>query len=54
MISRRWRTNQAVDSNFQIRLLKDFKAFCENADNRLLVYWEQSWEMKEDASSRPV
>jgi len=54
MVSRRWRTNQAVDTNFQVRLLKDFREFCDNKDDRLRSFWEQSWEAKEDACTRPT
>lgn len=53
MISRRWRTNQAVDTNFQVKLLKDFREFCDNKDDRLRFFWDQSWEAKEDACTRP-
>uniref|UniRef100_A0A1Y1KCF9 DEP domain-containing protein n=3 Tax=Photinus pyralis TaxID=7054 RepID=A0A1Y1KCF9_PHOPY len=52
MISKRWRTNQAVDTNFQIRLLKDFREFCENKSDRLQSFWEESWEAKENACTR--
>ncbi|CAG9760851.1 unnamed protein product [Ceutorhynchus assimilis] len=46
MISKKWRTNQGVDSNFQIKCLKDFKAFCNNSESRLLTYWRESWDAK--------
>ncbi|XP_050310253.1 GATOR complex protein Iml1 isoform X3 [Anthonomus grandis grandis] len=46
MISRKWRTNQGVDSNFQIKVLKDFKAFCSNSENRLRDFWRESWNAK--------
>lgn len=49
MISRRWRTNQGVDNNFQLKLLKDFREFCKNCDNRLKNFWNECWEAK-DAS----
>ncbi|XP_018330140.1 GATOR complex protein DEPDC5-like [Agrilus planipennis] len=54
MVSRRWRTNQAVDYNFQVKMLKDFREFCSNHDNRLKYYWEQCWEVKEDACTKPI
>lgn len=52
MVSKRWRTgiNQAIDNNFQTKLLKDFREFCANSDNRLRMYWEESWEAKETAN----
>lgn len=49
MVSRRWRTNQGVDNNFQTRLLKDFRDFCANVDDRLRIFWEESWVTKENA-----
>ncbi|CAH0554753.1 unnamed protein product [Brassicogethes aeneus] len=49
MVSRRWRTNQGVDNNFQTKLLKDFREFCANLDNRLKNFWEECWEAKEAA-----
>jgi len=51
MISRRWRTNQGVDHNFQIKCLKDFKAFCNNAEDRLSTFWRECWDMKALAAS---
>lgn len=51
MVSKRWRTNQAVDTNFQTKLLKDFREFCSNVDDRLRNYWEESWHTKECTSS---
>lgn len=53
MISRRWRTIQNLDV-FQMRLLRDFKEFCENKDQRLKIFWERCWELKEDACTLPV
>lgn len=51
MVSKRWRTNQAVDTNFQTRLLRDFREFCSNVDDRLRNYWEECWLAKECAST---
>jgi hypothetical protein len=51
MVSRRWRTNQGVDNNFQTKLLKDFREFCANVDDRLRTFWEESWVTKENAST---
>jgi hypothetical protein len=48
MVSRRWRTNQGVDNNFQTKLLKDFREFCANVDDRLRTFWEESWVTKEN------
>ncbi|XP_049824160.1 GATOR complex protein Iml1 isoform X3 [Aethina tumida] len=49
MVSRRWRTNQGVDNNFQTKLLKDFREFCANSEGRLKAFWEESWMAKESA-----
>ena len=49
MISKRWRTNQAVDTNFQVKMLKDFREFCANAENRLYTFWEECWTIKDAA-----
>ncbi|XP_017781938.1 PREDICTED: DEP domain-containing protein 5 isoform X2 [Nicrophorus vespilloides] len=51
MVSRRWRTNVVVDNNFQTKLLRDFREFCANRDDRLRTYWEASWLTKEMAST---
>ncbi|KAF7279176.1 hypothetical protein GWI33_007586 [Rhynchophorus ferrugineus] len=51
MISKRWRTNQAVDNSFQIKCLKDFKAFCNNSEDRLRTFWRESWDARELALS---
>lgn len=47
MISRRWRTNQGVDTNFQIKCLKDFRAFCNNSQGRLRTFWRESWDARD-------
>jgi DEP domain-containing protein 5 len=39
-----------TDEIFQIRLLRDFKDFCSNADGRLLKFWDEAWEKKEKLS----
>ncbi|XP_030761534.1 GATOR complex protein Iml1 isoform X3 [Sitophilus oryzae] len=51
MVSRRWRTIQGVDNNFQIKCLKDFKAFCNNAEDRLRTFWRESWDARDFALS---
>lgn len=51
MVSKRWRTNQGVDNNFQLRLLKDFREFCNNRYDRLRSFWLESWEAKETKSA---
>lgn len=51
MISRRWRTSQALDNTVLLKVLRDFKQFCANHDDRLKTYWDNSWELKEDAST---
>lgn len=38
------------DEIFQLRMLRDFKNFCSNADGRLLRFWDEAWEKKERLS----
>ncbi|XP_057663602.1 GATOR complex protein Iml1 isoform X2 [Diorhabda carinulata] len=47
MVSKRWRTNQGVDTNCQLKILKDFREFCCNSKNRLRNFWYECWEAKE-------
>ncbi|XP_050506541.1 GATOR complex protein Iml1 isoform X1 [Diabrotica virgifera virgifera] len=47
MVSKRWRPNQGVDTNCQLKLLKDFREFCSNSKNRLRNFWYECWESKE-------
>ncbi|CAG9857512.1 unnamed protein product [Phyllotreta striolata] len=49
MLSKRWRTNQGIDNNVQLKILKDFREFCGNHNNRLRDFWRESWEAKEVA-----
>ncbi|XP_055630377.1 GATOR complex protein Iml1 isoform X2 [Toxorhynchites rutilus septentrionalis] len=35
---------------FQLRMLRDFKDFCSNKDQRLVNFWEECWEAKEKSS----
>lgn len=39
-----------TDEIFQLRMLRDFKDFCSNADGRLLKFWDEAWEKKERLS----
>ena len=39
-----------TDDLFQLKMLRDFKEFCANADQRLVSFWESCWELKEKAS----
>lgn len=54
MISSRWRTLKTLDNTVLLRVLRDFKDFCSNHNNRLKNFWEHSWELKEDASTLPM
>ncbi|XP_055607436.1 GATOR complex protein Iml1 isoform X1 [Uranotaenia lowii] len=38
------------DDLFQLRMLRDFKDFCSNQDQRLVNFWEECWEAKEKSS----
>lgn len=50
--NKKWKlmTIKNTDELFQLRMLKDFKNFCRNQDNRLVNFWEECWEKKERAS----
>ncbi|XP_049866618.1 GATOR complex protein Iml1 isoform X2 [Pectinophora gossypiella] len=53
MISKKWKSSQIPatgDESFQMRMLRDFKHFCANQEQRLSQFWDQCWEMKEKAS----
>uniref|UniRef100_A0A182NJK6 DEP domain-containing protein n=1 Tax=Anopheles dirus TaxID=7168 RepID=A0A182NJK6_9DIPT len=39
-----------TDDLFQLKMLRDFKEFCSNTDQRLVTFWESCWELKEKAS----
>ncbi|XP_044593243.1 GATOR complex protein Iml1 isoform X6 [Cotesia glomerata] len=49
MVSRKWKTvsTSAGDEVFQKKIIQDFKHFCSNGDNRLSLFWESCWELKE-------
>lgn len=52
MISKRWKWTQAIatgDGVFQTKMLRDFKQFCSNQDQRLSQFWDQCWKQKEAA-----
>ncbi|KAJ2952641.1 hypothetical protein O0L34_g6972 [Tuta absoluta] len=53
MISKKWKSSQVPatgDESFQMRMLRDFKHFCANNEQRLSQFWDQCWEMKDRAS----
>ncbi|XP_053623506.1 GATOR complex protein Iml1 isoform X2 [Plodia interpunctella] len=55
MISKKWKWSQfpaTGDEPFQMRMLRDFKHFCANHEQRLSQFWDQCWELKEEAQSR--
>ncbi|XP_066997885.1 GATOR complex protein Iml1 isoform X2 [Anabrus simplex] len=50
MVSRRWKfaaTTATGDEVFQTKILKDFREFCANCDNRLKHFWDGCWVLKE-------
>lgn len=52
MISKKWKWPQTPavgDENFQMRMLRDFKHFCANHEQRLSQFWDQCWEIREKA-----
>lgn len=47
MVSRRWKSSSTPatgDEGFQNKILKDFREFCSNQDNRLKDFWDTSYE----------
>ncbi|XP_077296964.1 GATOR complex protein Iml1 isoform X2 [Arctopsyche grandis] len=58
MVSKKWRSSNNTpatgDENFQIRFLRDFKHFCANQEQRLSLFWEGCWELKEKAEEADV
>ncbi|XP_069703010.1 GATOR complex protein Iml1 isoform X2 [Periplaneta americana] len=53
MVSRRWKSssNPATgDEIFQTKILKDFREFCANNDNRLKLFWDSCWALREQSS----
>ncbi|CAG9783619.1 unnamed protein product [Diatraea saccharalis] len=51
MISKKWKWSQATgDEQFQMRMLRDFKLFCANQEQRLSQFWDQCWELQEQAN----
>ncbi|XP_058120820.1 GATOR complex protein Iml1 [Anopheles ziemanni] len=50
--NKRWKSLviSQTDDLFQLKMLRDFKEFCANADQRLVNFWESCWELKEKAS----
>ncbi|CAH0720683.1 unnamed protein product, partial [Brenthis ino] len=52
MISKKWKWSQTPatgDEGFQMRMLRDFKHFCANHEQRLSQFWDQCWELREKA-----
>ncbi|XP_012282674.1 GATOR complex protein DEPDC5 isoform X2 [Orussus abietinus] len=54
MLSRKWKSlsTSAGDELFQKKLIQDFRHFCSNGDNRLKIFWESCWELKERSCTR--
>lgn len=50
MLTRRWRgPNSATgDEQFQNKMLKDFREFCSNQNNRLLNFWDHCWMVRDE------
>ncbi|XP_063975968.1 GATOR complex protein Iml1 isoform X1 [Diachasmimorpha longicaudata] len=54
MISRKWKSlsPSTGDELFHKKIIQDFKHFCSNEDNRLSLFWESCWEMKEKTCTK--
>lgn len=52
--NKKWKSFCLNNSNdcelFQLRMLRDFKEFCLNQNNRLVNYWDECWVAKEKSS----
>uniref|UniRef100_A0A1I8PYI3 DEP domain-containing protein n=1 Tax=Stomoxys calcitrans TaxID=35570 RepID=A0A1I8PYI3_STOCA len=44
-------TNSSEGELFQLKMLKDFREFCSNTDDRLLNFWNSSHELKRQSLS---
>ncbi|RWS16531.1 DEP domain-containing protein 5-like protein [Dinothrombium tinctorium] len=54
MITKRWKTPATGDETFQRRVLKDFRLFCANDEDRLRSFWDAyEIESKDDNDSMP-
>ncbi|GLH03982.1 uncharacterized protein GBIM_09784 [Gryllus bimaculatus] len=51
MVSRRWKLASTAtgDEMFQMKILRDFREFCANVDNRLKNFWDSCWNQKQQA-----
>ncbi|XP_055688137.1 GATOR complex protein Iml1 isoform X3 [Lutzomyia longipalpis] len=54
--NKKWKSlviNNSPDGEIiQLRMLRDFKNFCTNQDQRLIAFWDHCWELKEKASTQ--
>lgn len=50
--NKKWKSYviNGTDDLFQIRMLKDFREFCSNTDDRLVKFWDECWQEKEKLS----
>ncbi|XP_055702143.1 GATOR complex protein Iml1 isoform X7 [Phlebotomus papatasi] len=52
--NKKWKSlvinNSPEGEIMQLRILRDFKSFCSNQDQRLIAFWDHCWELKEKAS----
>ena len=45
MSSKRWRSGNTGDEHFQDKVLRDFRAFCSNEEDRLKEFWDDYHQM---------
>lgn len=45
MSSKKWRTGNTGDEHFQDTVLRDFRSFCSNEDDRLVEFWNSYTDM---------
>lgn len=44
-LGKKWRTNQTGEEKYQDIMLADFRAFCDNHNNRLVNFWDEVTEI---------
>lgn len=47
--NKKWKSlviNNSEGELFQLKMLKDFREFCSNTDNRLVKFWNNCYDLK--------
>ncbi|CAF0759317.1 unnamed protein product [Didymodactylos carnosus] len=43
-LGKRWRTTSTGDERYQDTMLADFRSFCRNENNRMVLFWDEACE----------